>query len=97
MGVSSIQHSAFSIQHSAFSQRIVILGEPVVTGESKDLCQRISLQAGLNLDYSQGTHALKGHGFSRAVTCMWRVGLQPLRKFAVRANIDVPQWLKPPS
>jgi hypothetical protein len=34
--------------------------------------------------------------FSRAVTCAWRVGLQPLREFALRLNTEVPQWLKPP-
>src|ERR1017187_2242321 len=39
-----------------------------------------------NLDYSRGIHALKGHGFSRAVTWAWRVGLQPLREFARRGG-----------
>ena len=29
-------------------------------------------------------NALKGHGFSRAVTWAWRVGLQPRRELALR-------------
>src|SRR5664280_902018 len=50
----------------------------------------------MHLFRQQKQRALKGHGFSRAVTCASRVGLQPLRELALRLNTEVPQWLKPP-
>ena len=37
------------------------------------LCGRVALQ----LDYSRGTHALKGHGFSRAVMSVESWALAP--------------------
>src|SRR5664279_159909 len=45
-------------------------------------------------DNSFVPRVLKGHGFSRAVTCAWRVGLRPLKKLALRLNTEVPHWLK---
>src|ERR1035441_4071039 len=45
-------------------------------------------------DNSFVPRVLKGHGFSRAVTCARRVGLQPLGKLALRLNTEVPQWLE---
>ena len=51
---------------------------------------------GLFICLGSWQQGLKGHGFSRAVTCAWRVGLQPLREFALRLKTEVPQWLKPP-
>src|SRR5664279_6096159 len=45
-------------------------------------------------DNSFVPRVLKGHGFSRAVTCARRVGLQPLGKLALRLNTEVPHWLE---
>jgi hypothetical protein len=56
-------------------------------GQFRNWCSRAKVRAERRfLDYSRGTHALKGHGFSRAVRCAWRVGLQPLREFARRGG-----------
>ncbi|MGB7556329.1 MAG: hypothetical protein WBM04_18325, partial [Candidatus Korobacteraceae bacterium] len=37
---------------------------------------------------------LEGHGFSRVDRCEWKVGLQPLREFAVRFKDRNPSGAK---